>query len=296
MAISGVVIIWSASGGGASRGLNTYFVAGGAVSLVLGSLMLIPALLALAGRLGTHLVLPLRLAARDTARQRARSTPAVAAIMAAVAALTALSIGAASDTRQRELEYQPQSAIGHGRISLLPWQETHCALCHSDLCSRTRNLAGRHRGTRGNRLRSGEDGGWGAGTRKQNGRLRSQATPDVQMPRSSAASATGPDGPINPRCVRLGAGVQEPHGQIQVISLETLNATTSVSEAERRVLRSGGMLVLDPNLKQGGFVEFVAGRTNVGTAEPAHGHACRDGSSAGARSRDRPQHLAVCAC
>jgi len=67
--------------------------------------------------------------------------------------------------------------------------------------------------------------------------------------------------------VRLGAGVQEPHGQIQVISLETLNATTSVSEAERRVLRSGGMLVLDPNLKQGGFVEFVAGRTNVGTAE-----------------------------
>lgn len=60
---------------------------------------------------------------------------------------------------------------------------------------------------------------------------------------------TGPDGPITPRCVRLGAGVQEPHGQIQVISLETLNATTSVSEAERRVLRSGGMLVLDPNLK-----------------------------------------------
>ncbi|MBC7558522.1 MAG: hypothetical protein H7270_04050 [Dermatophilaceae bacterium] len=46
----------------------------------------------------------LLLAARDTARQRARSTPAGAAIMAAVTALTALSVGAASDNRQRERE------------------------------------------------------------------------------------------------------------------------------------------------------------------------------------------------
>jgi putative ABC transport system permease protein len=266
MAISGVVIIWSASGGGASRGLNTYFVAGGAVSLVLGSLMLIPALLALVGRLGTHLVLPLRLAARDTARQRARSTPAVAAIMAAVAALTALSVGAASDTRQRELEYQPQSAIGHGRISLLPWQET---TVRSVIRTYAPELAIWPVGTVGQGATTSDQARMGGGEPAPGSRMDVFA---AKPPGCSDAAVfggfgTGPDGPINPRCVRLGAGVQEPHGQIQVISLETLNATTSVSEAERRVLRSGGMLVLDPNLKQGGFVEFVAGRTNVGTAE-----------------------------
>jgi putative ABC transport system permease protein len=266
MAISGVVIIWSASGGGASRGLNTYFVAGGAVSLVLGCLMLIPAMLALVGRLGKHLVLPLRLAARDTARQRARSTPAVAAIMAAVAALTALSVGAASDTRQRELEYQPQSAMGHGRVSLLPWQE---ATVRSVIRTYAPGLAIWPVGTVGQGATRSDQGRMGGGELAPGSRMDVFA---AKPPRCSDAAVfggfgTGADGPINPRCVRLGAGVQEQHGQIEVVSLESLNATTSVSEAERRVLRSGGMLVLDPSLEQGGFVEFVAGRTNVGTPE-----------------------------
>ena len=119
MVLSGIALIWSvASGGEAGLGLSEYLVVGGAVGLVLGCLMVIPALLALVGRLGTHLVLPLRLAARDTARQRGRSTPAVAAIMAAVAALTALSIGAASDTRQQEDAYKPQRPMGTGAIIL----------------------------------------------------------------------------------------------------------------------------------------------------------------------------------
>lgn len=84
--------------------------------------MVIPTLLALGGRLGTHLRLSLRLATRDTAWQRGRSTPAVAAIMATVAALTALSVGAASDTRQRQLEYHAQLAMGHGRVALMSGQ------------------------------------------------------------------------------------------------------------------------------------------------------------------------------
>jgi putative ABC transport system permease protein len=77
MVASAIGLIWSVAG------------------LVIGCLMVIPTVLAFVGRLGAHLALPLRLAARDTARQRGRATPAVAAIMAAVATLTALSIGAA---------------------------------------------------------------------------------------------------------------------------------------------------------------------------------------------------------
>jgi putative ABC transport system permease protein len=116
---SGVVIIRSASSGAdGSLGLGSTAlpVAAGAVGLVFGCLMVVPAVLALVGRMGAPLVLPLRLAARDTARQRGRSTPAVAAIMAAVAVVTALSIGAASDTRQQEDHYKPHRPMGTGAI------------------------------------------------------------------------------------------------------------------------------------------------------------------------------------
>lgn len=40
-----------------------------------------------------------------------------------------------------------------------------------------------------------------------------------------------------------------------------------MSDAERRLLRNGGVLVFDPNLSHGGYVEFVTGRTKVGTGE-----------------------------
>src|SRR5450759_5058747 len=119
MALSGTGLIWSmAAAAKAGMGMWKLLIVVGAVGLVLGCLMVIPAILALVGRLGTHLVLPLRLAARDTARQRGRSTPAVAAIMAAVAALTALSISAGSYTQMKEKAYQPQGPMGSGAIFL----------------------------------------------------------------------------------------------------------------------------------------------------------------------------------
>ena len=124
---SGFATIWSvASGGEEGIGLREYLIVAGALGLVIGCLMVIPALLALVGRLGTHLALPLRLAARDTARQRGRSTPAVAAIMAAVAAVTALSIGALSYTGKNEALYRPTMAMGTGALYLpsLPVQMT----------------------------------------------------------------------------------------------------------------------------------------------------------------------------
>lgn len=262
MAVSAVVIIWGASGGGAGQGLNTYFVAGGAVVLVLGCLMLIPALLALVGRLGTRLVLPLRLAARDTARQRARSTPAVAAIMAAVAALTALSIGAASDTRQREREYRPTAALGHGRIWLSPGQEEEAV--RSVIHTHAPELQISSVGTVG-QVPPPPEQGIGGGDPAPGSRVDVIAARPPGCLDTAVFGAFGP-APVDSRCARLGSGAQDVRAQIQVISLATLMASATVSDAERRVLNDGGTVVFDPKLIQGGSVEFVTGRTAVGSS------------------------------
>jgi putative ABC transport system permease protein len=238
----------------------------GAVGLVLGCLILIPALLVLVGRLGTRLVLPLRLAARDTARQRARSTPAVAAIMAAVAALTALSVGAASDNRQREREYQPQAAMGHGRIWLSPEldESVFRAVIKAsapDLVISLVSTVDQAPTPAEQGLRSGEPA---PGSRLD---VMVAKPPGCSDAAAFGGFGTGADGPIDPGCVRLGSGVQEEHAQIQVVSLATLAATATVSDAERRILGSGGMLVFDPKLMRGGFVELVTGRTKVGAPD-----------------------------
>lgn len=89
-----------------------FAVAGGTLLMVLGAIAAMPALIGLVGRLGARLPLPLRLAARDSARQRGRTAPAVAAVMAAVAGVTALAIGGSSDSAQRRLEYQPRQPAG----------------------------------------------------------------------------------------------------------------------------------------------------------------------------------------
>jgi putative ABC transport system permease protein len=255
MVQSGTAIFWSvASGAEGGQGRSEYVVAGGAVVLVVGALMVIPALLAFVGMLGTHLVLPLRLATRDTARQRGRSTPAVAAIMATVAALTALSIGAASDTRQRQLEYQAQLAMGHGRVVLMSGQDDKAV--RSTFRTYAPDLA------------LYEVGSVGDPDSKPGSTLEMVSAKPAGCSDAAVFGAFGTTGgPVDERCVRLGAGSMYQQAQIQVVSIETLTATIPVSDAERRVLRDGGVLVFDPSLGHGGYVEFVKGRTKVGTGE-----------------------------
>ena len=255
MALSGVVIIWSvASGGEGGNGVREYLIVAGAIGLVLGCLMIIPALLALVGRFGTHLVLPLRLAARDTARQRGRSTPAVAAIMAAVAALTALSIGAASDTRQRQIEYRPQFPMGQGRVFLTSGQDDRAVLSTvrtyaPDLSVHSVGVVASSNDAPGSTLA-----------------VVAAKPPGCSDTAVFGTFGDGAGGPVDARCVSLGATMGGPHGQIQVISLETLVATTPVSDGERRVLQNGGVLVFEPGLRHAGYVDFITGRTKTGTA------------------------------
>jgi putative ABC transport system permease protein len=89
----------------------------GAVVLILGTLFLVPVILAGVGRLGGHLPTTLRMAARDLARHRSRSAPSVAAVLAAVAGLTFGLTGLASDTEQARRDYTPQTLPGEALVS-----------------------------------------------------------------------------------------------------------------------------------------------------------------------------------
>lgn len=89
----------------------------GAVVLILGTLFLVPVILAGVGRLGGFLPTTLRMAARDLARHRSRSAPSVAAVLAAVAGLTFGLTGLASDTEQARREYLPTTLPGEAVVS-----------------------------------------------------------------------------------------------------------------------------------------------------------------------------------
>ncbi|MEW2548034.1 ABC transporter permease [Streptomyces sp. NPDC047002] len=91
-------------------------VAGSALA-ELGCVALTPALVGLFGRLGRLLPLSPRLALRDAVRNRGRTAPAVAAVLAAVAGTVAVSTYAASSDAQERAAYQP--ALPHGAVSVL---------------------------------------------------------------------------------------------------------------------------------------------------------------------------------
>ena len=72
--------------------------------LGVGVVLIVPTLVHLVGRAATSLPLAARLAARDADRHRMRTAPAIAAVMAGVAAVTALGIGSFSDNHDRRAE------------------------------------------------------------------------------------------------------------------------------------------------------------------------------------------------
>ena len=97
------------SGGLQEAGLG---LIGGSAALTVGALCVVPSLLGVAGRLGSHLPLALRMAARDSARQRARTGPTVAAVLAGAALLSATVVAIASDTAEQAHTYVPRLAAG----------------------------------------------------------------------------------------------------------------------------------------------------------------------------------------
>jgi putative ABC transport system permease protein len=250
-------ILWSVAGADTSLGLGSdeFLVAAWAVGLVVGCLMVIPALLAMVGRLGVPLVLPLRLATRDTARQRGRSTPAVAAIMAAVAALTALSIGATSDTQQQEKAYQRQRPMGTGSITL-----------------------------------NGEDSSE-RGVREVLARFAPQLRVDRRGYVGPGAANAEKDRiswvlPVPPGCTQAQvAAVERPNGglagcepfangtvMMQVGDLASISAMVPLTVPQRAALQGGGVLIANPRFAQDGQVSFVGGKVVEAPSGEVTGH------------------------
>jgi putative ABC transport system permease protein len=92
-------------------------VAGGAVLLVVGMVTATPWLVGLLAPLAGRLPIAGRLAVRDATRNRSRTAPAVAAVMATVAGVTALAIGSASDSAQAQRDYVPSAPMGTARVT-----------------------------------------------------------------------------------------------------------------------------------------------------------------------------------
>lgn len=100
-------------------GDGALWIAASAVVSVLGMIMVVPVVVAVVGRGARRLPLAVRYAARDAARHRTRTVPAVAAVAATVAGVVALGIANASDERENEQTYSPQLAHGTGRVTWL---------------------------------------------------------------------------------------------------------------------------------------------------------------------------------
>ncbi|XVQ87256.1 FtsX-like permease family protein [Microbispora siamensis] len=97
-----------------SAGHELSWVATSALVTQLGLVALTPALIAAVARLAARLPLPLRFAARDAVRNRGRTAPAVAAVMTAVVALTAMGVNWQSRLTHRSAYAQdyPQGPAG----------------------------------------------------------------------------------------------------------------------------------------------------------------------------------------
>ncbi|MDX3075976.1 FtsX-like permease family protein [Streptomyces sp. MI02-7b] len=91
---------------------NAYVVAGGSAIAELGVVALTPLLVAGFGRLGHWLPLVPRLALRDAVRNRGRTAPAVAAVLAAVAGTVAVATYAASQEEQNRHAYIARAPRG----------------------------------------------------------------------------------------------------------------------------------------------------------------------------------------
>lgn len=115
--VGGLLVVAGVAGSLAGvRALHEFGAAFGAAAIIIGLVVVCPWLVGATGRLAHRLPLPLRLAVRDGARNRARTAPAIAAITAAVAGITALAIGGASDFRQEQVDYRAALPMGSAVI------------------------------------------------------------------------------------------------------------------------------------------------------------------------------------
>lgn len=102
----GAGVAAAAYGATAGSGDGEVLIAASALLSVLGMVLLVPVVVVAVARVSARLPLPLRFAARDAARHRSRTVPAVAAVAATVAGVVALGIAITSDEAQNREGYR----------------------------------------------------------------------------------------------------------------------------------------------------------------------------------------------
>lgn len=103
--------------GARSASSGEFAIAVSAIVAVLGMILLVPVVVVALARLAGRLPLSPRYAARDAARHRTRTVPAVAAVAATVAGVVALGIGVTSDEAQNRGTYQAMLPMGEGAVT-----------------------------------------------------------------------------------------------------------------------------------------------------------------------------------
>ncbi|HEY0948883.1 FtsX-like permease family protein [Nocardioides sp.] len=115
VALLGAGVAGSAYGAHAQNG--EFVIAGSAVVAVLGMISLVPLVVVGLSRVSGRLPLAMRYAARDAARHRTRTVPAVAAVAATVAGVVALGISVTSDEAENEATYSQQLPMGIAAVT-----------------------------------------------------------------------------------------------------------------------------------------------------------------------------------
>jgi putative ABC transport system permease protein len=246
------------------NGGREYQVAFGAIALVLGTLLIVPALLVLAGRVAASLPVAARMATRDAARHRNRSTPTVAAILAGVAALTTFSIALASDTEQREREYVSQTLTGEAVVGT--WDVESRRVVDRILPTAAQGLLTVPLHV----VQDPEDWQWQA---SRSGVIPG-STEDQPPTRFVAALPDGCDiadvtGPApTPRCNVLGSQAWN-RGQIAVLPAAEVARRLGLTDAQRKVVADGGIAVATTAVRDAGRVTIVTGavQTDPDTGE-----------------------------
>lgn len=111
-----VISLAATQAAGSGGGGGEVKVVAASVALVVGAIMLAPMILVGIARLSSRLPVSLRMATRDAGRQRSRSVPAIAAILAGVAVLTMTLIASGSDNEQGRREYVTQNVPGDAKV------------------------------------------------------------------------------------------------------------------------------------------------------------------------------------
>ncbi len=93
-----------------------FAIALGAIVAVFGMIFIVPLVVSVIARLAGRLPLVMRYAARDAARHRTRTVPAIAAVAATVAGVVALGIATSSDEAENRETYTPSIAMGAATV------------------------------------------------------------------------------------------------------------------------------------------------------------------------------------